>query len=79
MQRTTAGRVRIPDGPRKEVVTVITKNGDRCASCGSEAPAWVEANDFDGYEDFNRAYATWEAIHEDCTPETPVTRKERPR
>lgn len=48
---------------------MITKDGDRCATCGSEAPKWVEANDYDGPEDYGRSYDNWEAIHKDCTAE----------
>lgn len=45
---------------------MITKDGDRCVTCGSEAPKWIESGDYDGLEDFSAACRNWEVIHEDC-------------
>lgn len=44
-----------------------TSDYDRCAACGSVAPQWIEADDFDGPEDYDRACLNWEEAHTGCT------------
>lgn len=45
---------------------MLSDDGSRCWTCGSKAPEWIEADDYDGPEDFEDACRSWEAHHAEC-------------
>jgi hypothetical protein len=47
-------------------IDMLNEDGSRCWTCGSKAPEWIAADDYDGPEDYEAAYLSWEAHHTDC-------------